>query len=62
MTSGESTAAATPANAEGSFEGRWDAWRARGVAHDRVVSRRLKELIPALVVVAVVVYAFILMW
>ena len=36
--------------------------RARGVAHDRVVSRRLKELIPALVLVAVVVYLFILMW
>jgi hypothetical protein len=62
MTSGELTAAATPADAEGSFEGRWDAWRARGVAHDRVVSRRLKELIPALVVVAVVVYIFILRW
>ena len=62
MTSSESTAAATPADAEGSFEGRWDAWRARGVAHDRVVSRRLKELIPALAVVAVVVYVFILRW
>jgi hypothetical protein len=62
MISGESTAAVTPVNAEGSFEGRWDAWRARGVAHDRVVSRRLKELIPALVLVAVVVYLFILMW
>jgi hypothetical protein len=32
------------------------------VAHDRVVSRRLKALIPALVVVAVVVYIFILRW
>jgi len=62
MTSGESTSAATPANAEGSFEGRWDAWRARGAAHDRLVSRRLKELIPALVVVAVIIYVFILVW
>jgi len=62
MTSGESTAAATPANAEASLEGRWDAWRARGVAHDRVVSRRLKELIAALAVVAVIVYVFVLVW
>jgi hypothetical protein len=62
MTSRESTVAAKPITADGNFEGRWDAWRARGSAHDRVVWRRLTGLLPALVVGTVIVYAFILMW
>jgi len=61
MTSIESTSGPTPAKKDGTFEQRWDAWRARGVAHDRATGRRLGRLIPAIVVVAGIVYAFILM-
>jgi hypothetical protein len=62
MTSIESTSGNKPADANGDFEGRWDAWRARGLAHDRLISHRLREWVPAVVVVAVIVYAFIVMW
>jgi hypothetical protein len=62
MTSIESTSVADPARADVNFEGRWNGWRARGAAHDRAVRRRLRELIPAIVIIAVIVYVFILMW
>jgi len=62
MTSSESTSEDKPAAADGDFDGRWDAWRGRGLAHDRTIGRRLREWIPAIVVVAVIVYVFIVMW
>ena len=66
MPSRESTSASPPAiesaGSDGDFEGRWNAWRARGVTQDRALLHRLQELIPAIVIVAVLVYAFIVFW
>ena len=62
MTSNKSTVLTAPASADGSFEGRWDAWRARGLAHDRRTRRLLSELLPALVFVGVSIYILILIW
>jgi len=62
MASLESTSVSEPAGVDVNFEGRWNAWRARGVAHDRAVRRRLRELIPTIVIVAIIAYVFILMW
>jgi hypothetical protein len=39
------------------FDARWDAWIARGVAHERAVRRRLVVGVPVAIVVAVVAYA-----
>jgi len=44
------------------FEGRWNAWGTRGLAHDRVIRRRLREFLPAIAIAGVIVYLFILMW
>jgi hypothetical protein len=41
------------------FDARWAAWIARGAAHDRAVRRRLVIIVPAAIIVAVVVYAFL---
>jgi len=66
MPSHESTSASPPAlesaGSDGNFEGRWNAWRARGVTQDRALRRRLQEVIPAIVIVGVLVYAFIVFW
>lgn len=63
MPSRESTSAAPSAiefaGSDGNFEGRRNAWRACGVTQDRALRRRLEELIPVIVIVAVLVYAFI---
>ena len=53
---------AEPAGVDVNFDGRWNAWRARGLAHDRVIRRRLRELVPAIAIAGVIVYVFILMW
>lgn len=43
-----------------SFDERWAAWRAKGVAHDRAVRRRMAIAAPILlIVVAVVMYALL---
>jgi hypothetical protein len=41
-----------------SFDERWEAWRARGAAHDRAVGRRLAIAAPILAVVAVAIAIF----
>jgi hypothetical protein len=42
-----------------SFEERWAAWLAKGEAHDLAVRRKLAIGVPALVVAAAVVFAFL---
>jgi hypothetical protein len=39
-----------------SFEERWAAWQAKGAAHDRAVRRKLAMSVPALIVVAAVIF------
>jgi hypothetical protein len=51
-----------PDGADGNFEGRWNPWRGRGLAHGPWVRYQLRELAPLFVIVAVVVYLFVLMW
>jgi hypothetical protein len=41
------------------FETRWAAWLARGATHERAVRHRLVIIMPAVLVVAVVVYAWL---
>ena len=70
MASSESTLASATAirraphadDVDVNFAGRWNAWRARGLAHDRVIRRRLREFLPAIAIAGVIVYLFILMW
>lgn len=50
---------AGPADAD--FDARWDAWRARGLAHERVVRRKLFVLASALAIVAAAAYSLSLM-
>jgi hypothetical protein len=42
------------------FDARWAAWLAKGAAHDRAVRRRLRIFVPVAIVVAVVLYAFLI--
>jgi hypothetical protein len=58
----ESISMTDPDNVHGNFEGRWDSWRARGAGRDHGPRRLLRELVPALVIVAVIVYVLILIW
>ena len=45
-----------------SFDARWNAWRARGEAHERLVRRRAMQVLPAIALAVATVYAFSLMW
>jgi hypothetical protein len=42
------------------FAKRWDVWRAKGIAHDRAVRRKLAFAVPIAVIVAALVIAAIL--
>jgi hypothetical protein len=43
-----------------SFDERWAAWQARGVAHDRAVRRKMALAAPIVIgVIAVIVYALV---
>jgi hypothetical protein len=47
--------------ASSSFDDRWEAWQAKGAAHDRAVRRRLALAAPFLVIVTgALLYAFVL--
>jgi hypothetical protein len=41
------------------FDTRWAAWLARGAAHEKAVRRRFVIFVPAALVVATVVYAWL---
>jgi hypothetical protein len=41
--------------ADPAFEERWDAWVARGAAHDRAVRRRLASAAPVIAAIAAVI-------
>jgi hypothetical protein len=43
-----------------SFEERWAAWQARGVAHDRAVRRKMMIAAPVVAAGVVVLYALLL--
>jgi hypothetical protein len=51
-----------PAIEDLDFEARWNAWRARGEAHERLVRRQALRVLPAIVCAAGIVYAYRLMW
>ena len=54
------TPASTPVTDSATFDERWAAWEAKGVAHDRAVRRKMAIAAPILlVVVAVVLYALV---
>ena len=42
-----------------SFDERWAAWQARGLAHDRAVRRKLGTVVPVVLILAAVLYAFL---
>lgn len=42
------------------FDARWAAWLARGAAHDRAVRRRAAFLLPVAIVLAIVVFAWLI--
>ena len=44
---------------EPTFEQRWTAWLAKGVAHDRAVRRKMAIGVPAVIAAAAVVYALL---
>jgi hypothetical protein len=46
-----------PAPHDDSFEARWAAWQARGVAHERAVLRRAAIAIPIGIVIAAAILA-----
>ena len=69
MTSKESIAAAATetgnpeaAHDEPNFEARWDAWKARGAAHDYELRRKVLALAPLAAIIAVTVYILVLIW
>ena len=62
MTFSNSLPQAEPTGDDGSFDGRWDAWRARGLTNERATRRLLSGLMPALLVVGVTIYVLILIW
>jgi hypothetical protein len=44
-----------------SFDERWDAWQAKGVAHDRAVRRKLAIAAPVVAIVAAaILYALVI--
>lgn len=45
------------APAETTLDERWDAWRARGAAHERTVRRRARIALPIVVAIGASVYA-----
>jgi hypothetical protein len=47
----------TPVREPASFDERWAAWKAKGIAHDRAVRRKMTIAAPMLVIVALVIYA-----
>jgi hypothetical protein len=54
------TAPSTPVTDSATFDERWAAWEAKGVAHDRALRRKMAIAAPILlVVVAVVLYALL---
>ncbi len=54
------TPASTAVIESTTFDERWAAWQAKGVAHDRAVRRKMAIAAPiVLVVVAVVMYALL---
>lgn len=56
----ETAAAPTrTSNGELSFDQRWAAWEARGVAQDRATRRRMALLAPVVVVAAGILYALL---
>ena len=61
-TESSSAAGGTPAPvmiaaaASSSFEERWQAWQAKGVAHDRAVRRKLAVAIPLLAATAAALF------
>jgi|RhiMetdeSRZDD1v2_1073273.scaffolds.fasta_scaffold08158_3 hypothetical protein len=70
MTSSKSIVARAPAadnpaesgHDEPNFEARWDAWKARGAAHDLELRRRFLSLAPLAAIIGVTVYILILIW
>lgn len=50
------------AHDEPNFEARWDAWKARGAAHDLELRRRFLSLAPLAAIIGVTVYILILIW
>lgn len=62
---GRATAAentAELAHDEPNYEARWDAWKARGAAHDLQMRRRVLTLAPLAAIIGVTVYVLILIW
>lgn len=49
------TPTSTPLNDSATFDERWAAWQAKGVAHDRAVRRKVAIAAPILLVAAAVV-------
>lgn len=45
------------ASASADFEQRWAEWRAKGLAHDRLVRRRMVIGMPILIILGVLVFA-----
>ena len=43
-----------------SADERWTAWRARGVAHDGALRRRMRIAVPILAIVAAALYALLI--
>jgi len=57
----EATVATMPADSL-SFDERWDAWRAKGEAHDRAVRRKLTLAAPFVAIVAgAILYALLIL-
>ena len=42
-----------------SFDERWEAWRAKGAAHDRAVNRKLAIAAPLIAVAGAILYALV---
>jgi DNA-directed RNA polymerase subunit K/omega len=56
-------AVTTPATASSSFDERWEAWQAKGAAHERAFRRKLALVAPVVVIVAAAVfYALVIRW
>ena len=47
------------ANGEPSFDQRWAAWEAKGLAQDRATRRRMALLAPAVVIAAAMLYVLL---
>jgi hypothetical protein len=50
------------AHDEPNFESRWDAWKAKGAAHDLELRRKVLSLAPLAAIIGVTVYILILIW